>query len=464
MDLSVIILGLSFTLQIAAALVALRLILRTKQRITGAWMLAAIVLMAFRRGVSLHRWMNGEEIKIDLLAEVIACVISFILLLGFLYISRLIGSMRSLNARAIAEEAKSEAIIEALEDGITIRDRAFRLLYMNPVAKKALGDHVGALCYAAFHNRERICDNCPAVASFKDGKVHVVEMKVLAEEGDRYFENTASPIKDSAGTVTACIELVRDITERKRVEETLRRSREELEILVRERTAELTVLNAQLRNLSTYLRDAREQERTLIAREIHDELGQALTALKMDLAWLRKKLPPGQTGLLEKEAAMTDLVNTTMQSVKRIATELRPGILDHLGLTAAIEWQAEEFEKRHAIPCTVVFDPREIVLDRERSTAIFRIFQESLTNVARHAKASSVSVFLKRNAGEMTLQIQDDGRGITERQLTDAKSLGLIGIRERALYWGGTFDIRGARNQGTVVTVRMPSDEQGRAS
>jgi PAS domain S-box-containing protein len=217
--------------------------------------------------------------------------------------------------------------------------------------------------------------------------------------------------------------LVRDVTERVNAEDELKKSRE------------------QLRDLSTYLQSAREQERTSIAREVHDDLGQTLTALKMDLSWLNKKLPKGQDALVEKTNAMTDLIDSSIQSVQRISSELRPGLLDDLGLTAAIEWQSEEFENRSGIICEVNFDPEDIVLDKNLATTIFRIFQETLTNVARHANASQVRVDLI--------------------QLSDPKAFGLIGMRERAFVWGGEVHIASVPKGGTTVEVSIPMAARG---
>jgi len=212
----------------------------------------------------------------------------------------------------------------------------------------------------------------------------------------------------------------------------------------------------QLRALTTYLQRVGEIERTNIAREIHDELGQTLTVLKMDLAWLRKRLPDGQISLLEKTDTMSQLINKTIQTVKKISTDLRPGLLDDLGLAAAIEWQAEEFQKLTGIRCKITIEPKEITLDRDRNTAIFRIFQETLTNVARHAKASAVNASLKQRDGQIELRVQDNGRGITEGQISNPKSFGLIGIRERVKIFGGNSLMKGSPGKGTIMTVKIP--------
>ena len=229
-----------------------------------------------------------------------------------------------------------------------------------------------------------------------------------------------------------------DITERKLAENAIKKSEE------------------QLRDLTTYLQRVGEIERTNIAREIHDELGQTLTVLKMDLAWLRKRLPGRQISLLEKTDTMSQLINKTIQTVKKISTDLRPGLLDDLGLAAAIEWQAEEFQKRTGIKCKITIEPKDISLDKDRNTAIFRIFQETLTNVARHAEASEVNVSLKQRNGQIELRVRDNGRGITEGQISNPKSFGLIGIRERVKIFGGNSILKGSPGKGTIMTVRIP--------
>jgi signal transduction histidine kinase len=220
----------------------------------------------------------------------------------------------------------------------------------------------------------------------------------------------------------------------------------------------------QLRDLTSYLQTAREEERAYIAREIHDEFGQSLTALKMDLAWLTKRLPADRPLLAEKASTMSGLIDSTIQTVRRVATQLRPGLLDDLGLTAAIEWQAQELAERTGINCELYLGDEDIVLDRDLATAVFRIFQETLTNVARHAEATEVQVELEEGPDELVLIVRDNGKGITPGQVSDPHSLGLIGMRERARSWDGAVTFQSIPGQGTTVTVRMPRPdaEEGR--
>jgi len=200
----------------------------------------------------------------------------------------------------------------------------------------------------------------------------------------------------------------------------------------------------------------REEERTSLARDIHDELGQALTALKIDLSWLSKRFPADQKSLLEKTRSMSKLVDMTIQKVKSISTELRPGLLDDFGLVAAIEWQAGEFQKLTGIRTEISPKLKDIILDRDRSTVLFRIFQELLTNIARHADATKVKLSLVEEADKIVLTVKDNGRGITREQLSNPRSFGLLGMRERVHFWQGELKISGAPGKGTTAVASIP--------
>jgi signal transduction histidine kinase len=238
----------------------------------------------------------------------------------------------------------------------------------------------------------------------------------------------------------------------------IKRLNEDLERRVVERTQ-------QLRALSARLQTAREEERTRIAREIHDALGSALTALKWGLEELQKLVPdsggvvPLPT-LREKIDGMMRLAGGTMHTVRRIAWELRPSILDDLGLMEAIEWQVQQFEAQTGIVCHYDCALEDFSLSPEQSTAVFRIFQEALTNVRRHANATRVDVTISKSAGDFTLTIRDNGRGIRDEERSGQLSLGLLGMQERAHLVGGRIDIAGSQGEGTVVTVRVPSSKR----
>jgi signal transduction histidine kinase len=214
----------------------------------------------------------------------------------------------------------------------------------------------------------------------------------------------------------------------------------------------------QLRALTGHLRFVREEERTRIAREVHDELGQALTGIKLDLSWLSGKIS-GERVLQRKIKAMSAHIDATILTVRRIATELRPGVLDNLGLAAAIEWQAAEFQERTGIRCEVKIAVAETIWDREFNTMCFRIFQETLTNVIRHAKATRVDVSLTQVDHELILTVRDNGRGILEKEVIHAQSIGLIGMKERVAQAGGQVFFFGLPNRGTTVTMRVPMPE-----
>lgn len=240
------------------------------------------------------------------------------------------------------------------------------------------------------------------------------------------------------GEVTGTLSFGRDITERKNTERKLRESRN------------------QLRSLAERLQMIREEERATVAREIHDDLGQSLTALKMDITWMKQNPGMVEEKRSTKFDVMLDLINSIIQTVKRIATELRPGILDDLGLVPAIEWQAEEFRKRSGIQCNLQISVGEVIIEEDISIAVFRIFQESLTNIARHSGATKIEVAIKKKDDLLQMEITDNGVGISEEQISSSRSLGLIGMNERVSVLKGKLTISRAAEGGTTVGVYIP--------
>jgi PAS domain S-box-containing protein len=236
----------------------------------------------------------------------------------------------------------------------------------------------------------------------------------------------------------AILSLAKDITEQIAAEKRLQESYEDI------------------RRLNAYLQTVREEERTSIAREIHDELGQLLTGLKMDTSWLMKKTSPSENVQLEKLGDMMALIDETVKTVRRISSDLRPGILDDLGLIAALEWQSGEFEKRTGIPCTFISDLGDAGLKRDMQIGVFRVYQEALTNVMRHAHATKVTTTVQQTADNFILKVQDDGQGFDMQEAKSKKTLGLIGMAERALMFGGHLYIDSEKEKGTTVVLRIP--------
>jgi len=235
--------------------------------------------------------------------------------------------------------------------------------------------------------------------------------------------------------------ILRDVTERTRAEQQLRESKEEI------------------RNLALTASSVREQEKSRIARELHDELGQALTALKIDVGWLREHLGDKPEALLAKLGAMQVLLDGTVAAARRISSDLRPLMLDDLGLVAACEWLAHNFQQRTGVPCELVLGSGELDLADPYATAVFRVLQESLTNIAKHAKATQVEATLERGGGTVILTVRDNGRGFRMSEPRKQGSYGLVGLRERALLLGGDIRIESEPGRGTYVEMRMPMDE-----
>lgn len=296
-----------------------------------------------------------------------------------------------------------------------------------------------AACYPDSQDRQAVYD----FAASSNGQWR--DFRTRVRDG-RTIDTSWAVIHLSDGTR---IGIGRDITERKQ-EEQGRRTSSDL-----------------LRALSARLDRVREEEGTRIARELHDELGAALTTLRWDLEGLGRLLedagPSHDCGTWrEKIGGMTHLIDTTVNSVRRIASELRPDMLTDLGLAAALEWQAEQFAVKAGIPCHYHGFADDVRLDQRQSIAVFRIFLEALTNIRRHAQATRVDVTIGEMAGEFVLTVADNGRGIAEHEKADPRSLGLLGMRERAHLAGGVVDITEAPGGGTLVIVRIPTWVEGR--
>lgn len=273
---------------------------------------------------------------------------------------------------------------------------------------------------------------------FDAGHSHSVTTERRLDGTTMWVEGNYMCFYDAEGRITGHFGIQRDVTDRTVA------------------AAELEQSRAELRALADRIQTTREEERTRIAREIHDELGQALTALKLDLAWLANRQKSAPSGVLQLgEKSITARIDETMEIVRRIASELRPSVLDQLGLEAAIEWLVQESARRTGIPVTLRADELPPLPDQIASH-LFRILQESLTNVSRHAHATSVEVTVRHRGAMIVIGVEDNGVGILPSSLSGSGSLGLVGMRERAVACGGTLLVRGVPGQGTSIVVQIP--------
>ena len=266
-------------------------------------------------------------------------------------------------------------------------------------------------------------------------------LTIYASERDVFIDGEIKLLKELADDLAFGILMIRMRVERRKGQEELRRSHE------------------QLHSLAAHQQSVREEERANIAREVHDELGQILTALKFNWSGIAAKLKNINEPLYKAAISDVELIDRSIQTVKKICTELRPGILDHLGLGAAIEWQVNEFQDRSGIKCELVLSADEVTDDKKLGIVLFRILQEALTNILRHSKATNVRVALAEYDDSIMFEISDNGIGITEDDLSKSTSFGLIGMRERVYPWKGEVMITGDRSKGTTIKISIPKDK-----
>jgi PAS domain S-box-containing protein len=375
-------------------------------------------------------------------------------LIGASKIARDISERKQAEKNLQENQARFAAVVESAMDAIITIDEMQRVIVFNAAAERMFGcggsevvghslDRFIPLRLRAAHSAHVRAFAATGVTSRAMGKFG--DLVALRADG-REFPIEASISQAEVAGAKLCTVILRDITQRKEAESALNRSQGEL------------------RALAAKLQRAREEEAIRIARELHDQLGRSLTSIKMDLLLIKKivsRRPATEEfhSINEKAKIMLEAIDDTVQVVRRISTELRPGILDDLGLAAAVEWQASDFQRRSAVSCIVSVPEEDLALNREQATAFFRIFQEILTNVARHSRAGKIWVHLGAQDREVVLEVEDDGVGISPEVVSQPRALGLIGMRERAAIFGGQVEIGGAPGKGTTVIVRMPIDE-----
>jgi len=354
--------------------------------------------------------------------------------------------------RSGASQARLDAIVDSAMDAIVTVDAAQNVVLFNRAAEQIFGvrreeaigapldrflpqrhraahrDHIEQFGHTGVSSR-RMGDTTTLWALRADGTEFPIEASIsqAGEPGQHFY------------TV-----ILRDVTLRKKAQDALQAQKDEL------------------RRLSAQVLEAREEEKTRIARELHDELGQLLTALKMDLAWLRERLPPGDADAAERAERMGRVLDQTVGSTRRISADLRPLMLDDLGLAEAANWLVGDFASRSGVQCEIRMTGNGALegIDKSVATAIYRALQESLTNIARHAGARQAWVSVGADNGEIFFEVEDDGRGIAPADLAKTRSLGLKGMRERVDYLGGSIEVTRAPRGGTRVRVRLPA--QGR--
>ena len=415
--------------------------LRHRTALLAGALIGALALLALNLAAlgSSSALLQGLDLVADLL----------VLLFGIGYLVR--RSLRDdggARMRAALDESKEQlaGIVDTAMDAIITVDREQRIVLFNRAAESmfgvargdALGDRLDRFLPARFREahrghierfggtgdtRRRMGENLVLWALRADGSEFPIEASI---------SQTGEPEKHLFTVI------LRDMTQRKAAEDALRQQQ------------------AELRELSARVLEAREEEKTIIARELHDELGQLLTALKMDVDWLRERVPPGETA--DKVGQMNTVLDRTVGSVRRIAADLRPLMLDDLGLADAAAWLVEDFMQRSGIRCTLDKSDGEALdgIDRGIATTVYRALQESLTNVARHSGAANTWVLLTCAEGALRLEVEDDGRGMPPAAQTSSRSLGLKGMRERVHYHGGMLEVGPAPRGGTRVKLRVP--------
>ena len=366
-----------------------------------------------------------------------------------LIVTDITGQRKAEDAWRQSEE-RYRQLIENINEGILMEDKDGVITYVNDPFLKMLGYREDEVL--GHKSKEFLDEGSSTKKKTKQSKRpkdewEPYEIAWKRKDGKQLFTLLSpKPLYNEKGRFRGSVSVLTDIMERKKAEKELKTSRE------------------LMRNLSQYLQSVRERESKRIAREIHDVMGQQLTALKMDVSWLSHRIPTNKEEeklFLNKAKAMSDLIDDTIKAVQKISAELRPGLLDDLGLLPAIEWLSQDFQSRTSIQCRMQFDCNELDLDPDCATAIFRISQEALTNIARHAKATHVNIRISERDGRLQLKIRDNGKGIRDDDVLSPTSLGLMGMRERLRPFGGELLINGIPKRGTTLTADIPLKSGG---
>jgi signal transduction histidine kinase len=295
--------------------------------------------------------------------------------------------------------------------------------------------------YSEFHSK-KISEFFRKDANEVIRKGHPITREHKSEKDNKYYLRTFSPVKNEKGEVLAVNVISKDISELKQVENKLKESEQEIH------------------KFAEYLQAAREKERESVASELHDEVGQALTGLKMDIFALKNKLSKDQKEIPSEFQKMEKLLDDSIQKLRKIYSELRPSLLEHFGVGEAMKQYVADFQGQSGTQCTFYQDPEEIILEENCSLALYRILQGAINNIKWHAQASKVNIRLEEKGQNLKLTIRDNGKGITEKQINGRDSFGLIGMRERARFLRGKLEIKGIPDKGTTVKIKIPLEQK----
>lgn len=343
-------------------------------------------------------------------------------------------------AQLSIKTAELRDILERITDGFIALDKRFNYIYVNKKAGELTHRDPASLIGKNVWEEFPAAVGSPTYHAFLQAMAEqqYVSNTDYFESLNLWQENHIYPSPEGLSV------FIHDISERKKAE------------------IELEQSNARLRQLSTHLERIREEEQKRIAREVHDELGQQITGLKMDVSWVKKKIASREEpAQVEKRLdQMNGLLDSAVLTVRKIASELRPGILDDFGLLSALQWQGEEFEKRFSIPVHFHTTLKELEVSSSIAMGLFRAYQESLTNVARHSDASEVSSALEVIKGNINLTINDNGKGFDTKKVNQGKTLGLLGMKERVLMMGGMLAIKSGPGKGTTISITVPLKQE----
>jgi PAS domain S-box-containing protein len=341
------------------------------------------------------------------------------------------------------EKDKLSLVTNSAGLGLVIISRDYKVIWANDVTKKEYGLITKKPCYSGFNNNNQFCKGCGIKLIFdKTTEWHSHRQKFVNKRGKKiWLEFITTPLKIENGIVQEVLEVIIPITEKMKMQKSIRESK-------------------QIKALAAHVETIREEEKKIIAREIHDQLGQALTALKFDIAWMKRALTGEElkrgNDIENKFVSMSEILDFTLKTMRKITSDLRPGMLDNLGFVASIEWYSDQFSDRTGINCTKQISVKQLKLDNMRLIALYRIYQELMTNIARHSRATQIKVIVKETKRNYIIIVNDNGIGIPKQKLKSPKSFGIIGMKERTMLIGGEIFIESIKGKGTCIKVKIP--------